>query len=1822
MTFLLLIMLPTVSVKADTVTVGDFIVTGGTLDTDYSYDSTFHYLWVKTSTPIDIKNVNTETPTEDSIVAFGATANITLSGVNIKSLESPIEVQNNTTLNLTLAEGTSNSLRVIEDGAGLNVQTNASLIIGGTGTLTAVGEWNGAGIGGQYNENNGEIIINSGTIFATSIRGAGIGSGGNYIGENMASTNGRITINGGTILAYSSGGAGIGTGYGCKGGTPGPIEINGGNITAIGTTDSGGSSGIGLGSNSTVCGQVTILKEANIIAIGSGTYGAITAPYGTGSTANILEADLYIWSGSIIELRDSSGVTPVNSYTFIYGPERRGSHIAFSVPDTGNYTLYKNNVKQQGTKDTVNSDLFYVATGLNVWKNVSDTHIVTWKSQDGATILETDSELLTGATPSYDGMVPTKAADAQYTYTFAGWATYQNPLSGTEAGSLPAVTWDTTYYAAFSRTVNQYNVTWKSQDGVTTLEIDNNVNYGTAPSYNGAAPTKAADTQYTYTFAGWAASANAESGTAVGSLAKVSGDTTYYAAFSKTERKYSVTWKSQDGATTLEADNSVSYGTAPTYDGATPTKAADAQYTYTFSGWATSANTESGTVAGSLPTVSGNTTYYAAFSKTERKYSVTWRSQDGKDILETDNDLSLGATPSYDGLTPAKAADAQYTYTFAGWATSANVEIGTAVGSLPKVNEDRIYYAAFSKAVNQYNVTWKSQDGATTLEADNSVSYGTAPTYDGATPTKAADAQYTYTFAGWATDPNAESGTTAGSLPTVIGNTTYYAAFSKTERKYSVTWKSQNGTDTLETDDNLSLGTGPSYDGEAPTKAADAQYTYTFAGWATSVNAESGTAAGSLPTVSEDTIYYAAFSKTVRSYNVTWKSQDGSAVLETDASINYGTAVSFDGITPTKAPDAQYTYTFAGWATTANSESGTAVGNLPTVVGDTVYYAAFSKTVNQYNVTWKSQDGTTTLETDANVNYGSTPSYDGAIPTKAADVQYTYTFAGWATTENAESGTAAESLPTVIGNTTYYAAFSKTVNKYNVTWKSQDGEATLETDNSVNYGAAPTYDGTAPTKAADAQYTYTFVGWATSANAESGTAAESLPTVIGNTTYYAAFSKTVRSYSVTWKSQDGATILETDSNVNYGTAPSYNGAVPTKAATAQYTYTFAGWATTANAESGTAAGSLPTVNGETTYYAAFSKAVNQYNVTWKSQDGATTLEADNNVNYGTAPTYDGETPTKAADAQYTYTFTGWATSANAETGTLAESLPMINGDATYYAAFSKTERKYSVTWKSQDGKDTLETDSDLSLGATPSFKGTEPTKAADAQYTYTFAGWAITANAESGTLTGSLPTVSEDATYYAAFSKTIRSYNVTWKSQDGSVVLEADASVNYGTASTYDGAIPTKTADAQYTYTFAGWATSANAESGTAEASLPTVSGDTTYYAAFSRMKITYPEDNGTGSNTTKPAGTIKKDQQREEGSPAATINNSVDDLKASVFTTEEKEKLAAGEDAKVTLLIKDISTSVSDADKKLVEKRLIEELQSSDQQNSETLNAAPAVLYVDISLFKQIGSEQAIKVTETRSKISISIEVPQSLWNTDSKNNRTYRAVRVHDTEVEILEGTYDPITHFFTFETDRFSTYALTYQDTIKIKTYNDFHHLQLKAKADMVSQTLSYKRAVNMDGYLIYGGKCGEEMMELADLPANVTSYTVKDLKKGTFYKYQVKAYRIIDGQQVIIMTSKVIHSMTEGKTYANPTKVTTDSTSVTLEVGKSQTVTSQVVLPKGKKLNEHTAAIRYESTNKAIATVNSKGKITAKAKGTCYVYAYAQNGVFKKLKVVVE
>ena len=71
--------------------------------------------------------------------------------------------------------------------------------------------------------------------------------------------------------------------------------------------------------------------------------------------------------------------------------------------------------------------------------------------------------------------------------------------------------------------------------------------------------------------------------------------------------------------------------------------------------------------------------------------------------------------------------------------------------------------------------------------------------------------------------------------------------------------------------------------------------------------------------------------------------------------------------------------------------------------------------------------------------------------------------------------------------------------------------------------------------------------------------------------------------------------------------------------------------------------------------------------------------------------------------------------------------------------------------------------------------------------------------------------------------------------------------------------------------------------------------------------------------------------------------------------------------------------------------------------------------------------------IHETSNKIKIAVEIPTDLINKDSKVKRTYFIARNHEGKVEILKGVYDEKTNTYTFETDRFSDYAIIYQDEV---------------------------------------------------------------------------------------------------------------------------------------------------------------------------------------------
>ena len=487
-------------------------------------------------------------------------------------------------------------------------------------------------------------------------------------------------------------------------------------------------------------------------------------------------------------------------------------------------------------------------------------------------------------------------------------------------------------------------------------------------------------------------------------------------------------------------------------------------------------------------------------------------------------------------------------------------------------------------------------------------------------------------------------------------------------------------------------------------------------------------------------------------FTIRFENENG--VLLESQEVKNGAMPVYGGEKPTKENTAQYTYSFKGWDKA-----------IVAATGDATYVATYDSVVNAYLITFK--NGEEVLQSEV-LAYGKVPTYDGEKPAKQSNAQYTYSFKGW----DAE-------IVAVTGEATYSAMFDSIVNTYLVTFK--NGESILQSTE-VEYGVAPVYTGEMPSRPATAEYTYSFKGW----DAE-------IVAVTGEATYSAMFDSIVNTYLVTFK--NGESILQS-TEVEYGVAPVYTGEMPSRPATAEYTYSFKGW----DAE-------LAAVTGAATYNAVFDTTVNTYLVTF--MNGDVTLQS-GQVAYGTVPTYNGQTPTKDGNEQHSYVFAGW----DAE-------LVAVTGEATYTATFTVTEKTYVITWLNNDGseigRDTLK------YGATPT--PAEATKENTAEFTYTFTGWDKT-----------IVPVAGDATYTAQYDSVRNKYTITFYFDDGKTVVETMV-VEYGQMPDPT-KTPSKIAEEHSYYTFAGW-----------EPALAPVTGDASYKAVFEVVPqeylITFKNYNG-----------------------------------------------------------------------------------------------------------------------------------------------------------------------------------------------------------------------------------------------------------------------------------------------------------------------------------------------------------------------------------------
>ena len=145
-----------------------------------------------------------------------------------------------------------------------------------------------------------------------------------------------------------------------------------------------------------------------------------------------------------------------------------------------------------------------------------------------------------------------------------------------------------------------------------------------------------------------------------------------------------------------------------------------------------------------------------------------------------------------------------------------------------------------------------------------------------------------------------------------------------------------------------------------------------------------------------------------------------------------------------------------------------------------------------------------------------------------------------------------------------------------------------------------------------------------------------------------------------------------------------------------------------------------------------------YTVQFLNYDGEVLQST--SVNHGETPEYTGKTPERPADAQYTYTFSGWDNAIAAATS-----------DQTYKAQFNTTVNQYTITVNAENGTVT---------GAGTYDYGTSVTITATPDTGYEFVNW-TKAGVEVSTDASYTFTVTEDVDLVANFAKEVYTRTTT-----------------------------------------------------------------------------------------------------------------------------------------------------------------------------------------------------------------------------------------------------------------------------------------------------------------------------------------------------------------------------------------------------------------------------------------------------------------------------
>ena len=404
---------------------------------------------------------------------------------------------------------------------------------------------------------------------------------------------------------------------------------------------------------------------------------------------------------------------------------------------------------------------------------------------------------------------------------------------------------------------------------------------------------------------------------------------------------------------------------------------------------------------------------------------------------------------------------------------------------------------------------------------------------------------------------------------------------------------------------------------------------------------------------------------TAERYAITYEGMDGAQYGEAHPdwyAYDTDTVIS----NPTKAG-----YTFLGWLVNGESTARKALTLAKESCTGAITLTATWKQ-NPYTITWMVNEGGTINET---LEYSKTAFFGGAITAPTVTAKDGYAFGGWYTdgsnfAEHTKFNNG-DKMPE--GDVIYYAKW--TLIEYTITYNLNGG--TNAGENPKTY----TVESEKIMLLEPSKTGYRFDGWYSDAE-RTNRVTEIAKGSTGDVTLYAKW--TIKAYTVSWNA-NGGTLDGGNASVSaeYGSLVSEvkPANVPTKAATQEKEYTFAGWYT--DPYNGTELATDAKVTGDMTYYAHWTEADRLYTIEWWNEEGTEKIDS-KQLAYGTPFTYQnqGNCGNKSGGTGYYWKFDGWYTQPN-KGGDKLRVTDAVQSDAKYYAGWNQEWYKYTVSFDSR-----------------------------------------------------------------------------------------------------------------------------------------------------------------------------------------------------------------------------------------------------------------------------------------------------------------------------------------------------------------------------------------------------------------------------------------------------------------------------------------------------------------------------------------------------------